>query len=140
MTNSRPFVRGGIVLNRLVNPIARRFGGVTVLTVAGRTSGEPRPVPLGKPLDYHGRRYLVSGRGETHWVRNLRAAKSAELRIGGRTERFRPVEITGPEQAEIVAAYREALGHSVDRYFAEIPDPADHPVFLIEAAEDAAER
>jgi hypothetical protein len=78
------------------------------------------------------RRYLVSGRGDTHWARNLRAAGEGQLRRGRQTERFRAVELVGDERARIVEAYRAKLGHSVDGYWAQIPDPADHPVFRID--------
>jgi hypothetical protein len=132
MRDSQPYVRPGFVLNRLVNPITRHLGSVTVLAVRGRASGELRTVPMGKPFVFEGARYLVSGRGSTHWARNLRAAGKGELRVHGRTEAFRAVEIVGPRQERIISAYRAALGRSVDPYFAEIPNPADHPVFQIE--------
>jgi deazaflavin-dependent oxidoreductase (nitroreductase family) len=135
MSGPKPYIRPGFVMTHLVNPIARRLGPVTTLTVVGRTSGQPRAVPLGEPFEYDGRRYLVSGRGETHWVRNLRAAGTASLRVHDRTERIRVEEVEGPERAKIVAAYRKSLGRSAEPYFREIPDPADHPTFLIDRAE-----
>ncbi len=127
-----PFIPGGTFMNRLVNPVMVRLGLTTVLVVRGRNSGKLLQVPLGPPLEVGGERYLVSGRGETHWVRNLRAAGGGSLRSKGRLEDFAAVEVTGGERERIVAAYREKLGHSVDRYFNEIPDAADHPVFRIE--------
>jgi len=36
------------------------------------------------------------------------------------------------EREQVVAAYRAALGRSVDGYFSVIPDPADHPTLRIE--------
>ena len=131
-TTPHPYVRPGFVMARVVNPIVERLGGTLVLVVPGRTTGEPRAVPLGRPFEWGGARYLVSGRGETHWARNLRAANRAELRLHGRTEAFTPVEVTGAEQARIVEAYRDRLGRSVAAMFREIPDPADHPVFRID--------
>ncbi len=132
MRDSQSYVKPGFFLSHLVNPITRHLGSLTVLAVRGRSSGELRTVPLGKPFAFEWRRYLVSGRGNTHWVRNLRAAGRAELRVHGRTQGFRAVEIVGPRQERIVSAYRAALGRSVARYFSAIPDPADHPVFQIE--------
>jgi len=55
-----------------------------------------------------------------------------------RTRRFRATEVRGDERDAVVAAYRMSLGHSVDGYFAQIPDPADHPVFRMEPMETAA--
>ena len=132
---NRPYVRPGFVLAHVVNPIVKRAGVTTTLTVLGRRTGELRTTPLGRPFEYARARYLVSGRGETHWARNLRAAGRGELRIHGVTERFRAVEIVGAEHDAIVAAYQEKLGRSVDGYFKQVPDPADHPVFRIEPLE-----
>jgi deazaflavin-dependent oxidoreductase (nitroreductase family) len=133
--DSQPYVRPGFLMLHVWNPVTRRLGLFPTLTVRGRKSGRPITVPLGEPLEFLGARYLVSGRGETHWVRNLRAAGAGTLRIHGRTEAFRAVEIFGQEREEAVAAYRDKLGHSVDAYFTEIPDPAAHAVFRLEPAD-----
>lgn len=127
-----PYIRPGFVMTRVVNPVMKRLGRVPALIVRGRRSGDLLTVPLGEPLELDGRRYLVSGRGETHWVRNLRAAGRATLRTHGRTVDFKATELRGEEHDRIVAAYRRRLGRSVDRYFHEIPDPADHPVFRMD--------
>ena len=71
--------------------------GSRVLTVAGRRSGEPRSVPVNL-LDLDGERYLVAPRGNTQWVRNVRAAGTAELRVGRRVERVRLVEVPATER------------------------------------------
>jgi deazaflavin-dependent oxidoreductase (nitroreductase family) len=127
-----PYIRPGRFMTFVVNPIARHLGTTTLLTVRGRVSGEPHTTPLGRPFEYQGVRYLVSGRGQTQWARNLRAAHSGALRVRGHTERFRAVEVTGPEHDAIVTAYRDRLGRSVRGYFERIPDLAHHPVFRIE--------
>lgn len=132
MSAELPYIKPGFFMQQVANPIMRRLGLFPVLTVRGRESGEPRSVPIGEPLEVDGVRYLVSGRGQTQWARNLRAAGEGELRIRGRSQRFRAVELEGQERERIVAAYRAKLGHSVDTYFDAIPDPADHPVFRIE--------
>lgn len=119
-------------MTTIVNPIVRRFGLAPTLIVAGRRSGKRIVVPMGEPLDFSGARYLVSGRGETQWVRNLRAAGNAEFRFHGQTQEFRAAEVTGTEREAVLGAYRSKLGHSVDRYFREIPDAVDHPVFRME--------
>jgi deazaflavin-dependent oxidoreductase (nitroreductase family) len=126
------YVRPRFFMTYVVNPIVRRTGLTPVLTVPGRVTGQPHSTPLGQPFEHGGRRYLVSGRGQTQWVRNLRAAGHGRLRIGGVTEGFHARELSGPERDRIVNAYQKLLGDSVKRYFEEIPDPADHPVFEIE--------
>jgi hypothetical protein len=119
-------------MSHLVNPIVVRLGLATTLIVRGRKSGRQLQVPMGAPLEFEGSRYLVSGRGQTHWARNLRAAGQGMIRHHGRTEGFRATELSGPERDRVVAAYRRKLGHAVDDYFARIPDADDHPVFRID--------
>ena len=131
-TSTRPYIRPGAFMTHVANPIVRRLGLYPTLVVRGRTSGRTLTVPMGAPIELDGQRYLVSGRGSTQWVRNLRAARRAEFRIHGRSEPFRPTELDGADRARIVAAYRRKLGHSVDGYFRQIPDPADHPVFRMD--------
>jgi hypothetical protein len=126
------YVRPGFLISSVANPILRRVGRVPALIVRGRTSGRLLTVPMGEPLEFEGQRYLVSGRGETHWVRNLRAAGRAEFRIHGSTRAFRAAEIRGSDHDRVVDAYREKLGHSVDGYFRAIPEPAGHPVFRMD--------
>jgi deazaflavin-dependent oxidoreductase (nitroreductase family) len=128
----RQYVPSGFVMAHLVNPIVQRLGGTLVLIVPGRQSGQPRTVPLGRPFDLDGVRYLVGGGGETQWVRNLRAAGRGELRLHGATTTFRAVEIDGPERDRIVAAYRAKQGRTVDGFFKELPASTDHPVFRVE--------
>ena len=65
-TAPQPYVRPGLVMAHLVNPIVARLGGTAVLTVRGRRSGKPITVPLGRPFALDGVQYLVSGAGATH--------------------------------------------------------------------------
>jgi hypothetical protein len=130
------YIRPGFLITYVANPVVRRLPGASALIVRGRRSGRLLTVPMGEPLDVDGRRYLVSGRGETHWVRNLRAAGGGGFRAHSTTTWFRATELRGVERDRIVAAYRAKLGHAVDDYFRQIPDPADHPVFRIEPVAD----
>jgi len=130
MAAQRKYLRPG-KLSTFFNAAAIRLGLASSLTVRGRTSGQPREVAV-QPIEVAGQRYLVGARGETEWVRNLRAAGEGELRKGGKTERIRATELTGEEQASIARAYRDQLGKQVSGYFEKLPDPADHPVFRIE--------
>jgi deazaflavin-dependent oxidoreductase (nitroreductase family) len=120
---------------RVFNRLAMRFGisGANALAVAGRRSGELRKVPV-IPVEHGGARYVVSTRGESSWVRNLRAAGcTGELqRRGGSPVRFRATEVPVEQRPPIIAAYRETAGKTVERYFNARPDPADHPVFRID--------
>jgi len=126
------YVRPGFLISRIANPILSRLTGTPALIVRGRTSARLLTVPMGAPFEFDGRRYLVSGRGETHWVRNLRAAGHGAFRLHGAITAFRATELTGAEHDRVVDAYRRELGHRVDPYFAAIPDPGGHPVFRMD--------
>ncbi len=63
------------VLNRLMAGLTRlgvSVYGSRVLEVKGRTSGQWRQTPVNL-LRYEGAEYLVSPRGHSQWVKNLRA-------------------------------------------------------------------
>jgi len=77
-------------LVRAPNGLVRRLmrlgmpmGPNVLLTVLGRTSGLPRSAPVALS-EIGGRRYVIGAYGDVHWVRNLRAAGAATLRIHGR--------------------------------------------------------
>jgi hypothetical protein len=130
-----PYIRSPRWMTDVVNPMVLRLGLFPALTVKGRSSGTLRTVPIGGPFEFEGARYLVSGRGNTAWARNLRSAGCGELRMHGRTEPFRAVEVIGAQRERVISAYRKALGRSVIPFFIRIPDPANHPVFRIERPE-----
>lgn len=132
MAETQGYVRPGAAMRRVIGPLMVRIGRFPVLTVTGRTSGRPRSVPIGEPVDWQGRSYLLSGRGKTQWCLNLRAAGCGSLRIRGKTRRFAAVEVTGAERDQVIAAYRTRWGQSVDPFFAQLPDPADHPTFRLD--------
>lgn len=131
------------VMNPLVAALTRAglpLAGSAVLGVRGRTSGELRTTPV-NPLTHEGRRYLVSPRGHTQWVRNLRVAGRAELRVGRRVEEVTAVELTGPETVPVLRAYLTAWAWEVGAFFDgvgadagddELAAIADrHPIFAI---------
>jgi hypothetical protein len=75
----------------------------------------------------------VSPRGETDWVRNVRAAGGyAELRGPDGAARVRATEIPVAERPPVIAVYQERTGRGSVSHFKALPDPADHPVFRIE--------
>ena len=122
-----------VLVHRLLNPIALRLGlaGTTELTVAGRSTGRPCRVPV-IPFVHDGTRYVLSTRGESEWVRNLRAAGRAQLRRKGRTEEVTATEVPIPARPPLIDAYRRTAGRTVATYFRSLPDPADHPVFALD--------
>lgn len=107
-------VYNGLVggLTRLGLPLA----GSRVLAVRGRSSGQWRTTPV-NPLRVGGERYLVAPRGQTQWVRNLRASGEGELRSGRRVERFRAEEVPDEVKPPILRAYLKAWAWEVGRFF-----------------------
>ena len=85
------------VLARRLLALGVPMGPDVLITVRGRTSGQPRSTPI-TLCENDGRRGLISPFGETDWVRNLRAAGSATLTIARRTEEVTAVEL-GPSEA-----------------------------------------
>jgi deazaflavin-dependent oxidoreductase (nitroreductase family) len=90
--------------------------GSRVLTVVGRKSGEPRSVPVNL-LTVDGVRYLVAPRGETQWVRNLRAAGQGTLRVGKHVETFAFRELAHDEKPGILRAYLKRWKFEVGVFF-----------------------
>lgn len=130
-----PLVAG---LTRLGLPLA----GSRVLEVRGRRSGEWRRTPV-NPLDHDGGRYLVAPRGETQWVRNMRASGGGRLVSRGRIEEFEASELPVEARPPILRAYLRRWKWEVGAFFDGVgPDSPeeelrriapDHPVFRISA-------
>src|SRR4051812_46012564 len=129
------YLKPPMITSRIFNPIAMRLGlgGATALAVTGRSSGQTETVPV-IPVERDGARYIVSTRGESDWVRNVRAAGTVELRSKHGTTRYRATEIPAAERPPIIADYRKAAGRYVGSYWKSLPDPADHPTFRLDPA------
>ena len=133
------------LFNSLVAVLARvgvSVYGSRVLAVRGRKSGEWRTVPVNL-LEHAGAQYLVAPRGETEWVRNLRASGMGELRLGRRRQAFRATEVGAADKLPVLRAYLAKWWFEVKQFF-ELsgPDAADaeieriagqHPVFRVDA-------
>lgn len=130
-------------LNSIVGRLARygiSLAGSAELTVRGRTSGRPQRIPV-NPHTYRGEQYLVSARGHSQWVRNMRAAGGGELRVGRKVRRFTAQELPDAEKPPVLRAYLERWGWQVGRFFQGVTAKSsdeeiaaiapDHPVFRI---------
>jgi deazaflavin-dependent oxidoreductase (nitroreductase family) len=115
------------------------------LEVTGRKSGTPRKVTVATQKSGD-KRYLVSVHGESHWVRNVRAADGQAVILSGSRKPVRLVEIPVEERAPVLLAYvsKGVFGRSaadIAKQFGVESEPtieqmaslADgHPVFRIE--------
>ncbi|MFJ1886092.1 nitroreductase family deazaflavin-dependent oxidoreductase [Streptomyces sp. NPDC088137] len=145
---SQPYYLRGSALNVRMNGIVGRLArhglsmfGSAEMSVRGRKSGQMQRVPV-NPHTHEGAQYLVSARGHSQWVRNMRAAGGGELRVGRKVREFTAVEIPDDEQKSLVIrAYLERWGWQVNDYFQGVTAGssdaellaacADHPVFRI---------
>jgi len=116
------------VFNKLA--LATGAGGTEALTVAGRKTGEPRRVPV-IPVTIDGADYIVSTRGESEWVRNVRAAGKVTLGSGKKARTVTATEIPVAEAGPIIGAYRAKANKTVATYWQQLPDDKDHPVFQL---------
>lgn len=141
------FQEPGWFTRHVVNPtinLAMRLGlslaGSRILEVKGRKSGEWRRTPVNL-LDFEGERYLVAPRGETQWVRNMRALGGGRLVLGRRTEEFEATELPDADRPRLLRAYLKKWKWEVGAFFDGVgPDSSEeelrriapeHPVFRI---------
>jgi len=135
--------RMGKLSNGLVASLTRTgvsLKGSRVLSVRGRKTGEWRSTPV-NPLSYEGKRYLVSPRGQTQWVRNMRVSGGGELRVGRRVETFTAQELPDEQKPALLREYLRRWKFEVGMFFDGVgPDASDaklleiapgYPVFQI---------
>ena len=131
------------VVNPVVTALARvgvSVVGSRILRVRGRTSGAWRETPINL-LTIDDKHYLVAPRGETQWVRNLRAAGGGELRVGRRIQPLTAEEIDEDDKAAVLRAYLRRWRWAVGSFFGGSgPNSSDaelraegrrHPVFRL---------
>jgi deazaflavin-dependent oxidoreductase (nitroreductase family) len=131
------------VFNRAVAGLTRAgisVAGSRVLEVQGRKSGEWRRTPV-NVLTLDGVRYLVSPRGHTQWVRNIRVSGEGRLMFGRRTEPISVTELADDEKTPLLRAYLQRWKWEVGVFFGGVDADStdeelqriapDHPVFRI---------
>lgn len=131
------------LVNRPIAWLTRRgvsVWGSRVLEVRGRRTGEPRRTPVNL-LEVDGRAYLVAPRGDTQWVRNLRAAGEGVLLLGRGRQAFTAVELADADKPEILRPYLARWKAEVGVFFDGLDASASdeelvaagpkHPVFAL---------
>jgi deazaflavin-dependent oxidoreductase (nitroreductase family) len=135
------------VMNPCLNLLVRAgisVWGARVLEHRGRRSGRPHHTPVNL-LTIGTEEYLVAARGETEWVRNVRAADGQLVLVLGRRRRERTaVEVPVPDSVEILRSYLRRWKFEVGMFFDGVgPDSTDaefaaiaaqHPVFVLHEA------
>jgi deazaflavin-dependent oxidoreductase (nitroreductase family) len=113
-----------------------------LLTIRGRSTGEPRTAPIAI-TEVDGRRYVLGAYGDVNWTRNLRAAGEADIRLHGHTEHVRAREL---DRAAAEEFFGVTLRGYVDRFpwfgraFARLLFGAVAPEILADPAKAAASR
>jgi hypothetical protein len=132
------------VFNPFLNLLMRlglSMRGSRVLEHRGRSSGELHYTPVNL-LTIDGVDYLVAPRGETQWVRNVRAADGNLVLILGRKRQIgTATEVPVSERPAILKIYLNRWKSEVGRFFDGLsPDASDaefaavaerHPVFSL---------
>jgi len=132
------------IMNPFLNLLMRvgvSVWGARVLEHRGRVSGQTHRTPVNL-LSVDDRDYLVSPRGDTEWVRNVRAADGhLALLLGRRHQSYTAVEVPVAERTEILRQYLRRWKFEVGMFFDGVgPDSSDaefaavaerHPVFLL---------
>jgi deazaflavin-dependent oxidoreductase (nitroreductase family) len=114
-----------------------------LLTVTGRTTGQPRTTPV-VPLQTDQGRWLVAPYGEVGWVRNARAAGRVTLRRGRTSETLAVTEVSPAGAVPVLREYLalKPVRRRVQPYFDVTPESSDeefaadaahHPVFELRA-------
>ena len=132
------------VFNPMVAALTRMgisVAGSRVLEVTGRKSDTPRRTPVNL-LKFDGRRYLVAPRGQTQWVKNIRARPEGKLFVGQRSEAFTALELLDEEKLPVLRAYLKKWRWEVGVFFGGVDADSsdeelrkiapDHPVFRVE--------
>ena len=86
------FVRASTRLTNRLMRLGLPTGPNVLMTIRGRTSGLPRTAPVAI-VEIDGRRYILGAYGEVQWVRNLRSAGEADIRVHGRPEHVTVAEL-----------------------------------------------
>jgi hypothetical protein len=79
-------------------------------------------------LEHDGERYLISYRGESDWVHNLRASMTGRLVRKGQVEQIAVVEVPLEERPALLEVYRDRYAKmpTMGSVLRQMPDPADH--------------
>lgn len=104
------------------------IAGTRALRVRGRKTGKSRGVVV-NVLRVNGVDYLVSPRGNTQWVRNVRAAGVVDVGPRWRRRRLRITELADPAKADLLKRYLDKWYWEVKGHIAGLtPDSGDDEI------------
>src|SRR6516162_4635627 len=104
------------------------IAGTRALRVRGRKTGKSRGVVV-NVLRVDGVDYVVSPRGNTQWVRNVRAAGVVDVGPRWRRRRLRTTEVADPAKADLLKRYLDRWYWEVKGHVAGLtPDSGDDEI------------
>ena len=138
-------MREAVIVSTARTPIGKAFRGAFNDTQAQALGGHAITAAVERagvdPAEVDGCTYLVAPRGETQWVRNLRAAGGGRLRVGRRVSAFTAVELDDADKLAVLRPYLRRWKWEVGQLFDGVgPDSSDaellavaprHPVFAV---------
>lgn len=117
--------RVGNALIRWLAEMGISIAGTTALQVRGRKSGKAHDVVV-NVLSVDGIDYLVSPRGNTQWVRNVRAAGVVDIGPRWRRRRLRATEVADATKPDLLRRYLDKWYWEVKGHVAGLtPDSGD---------------
>ena len=115
-------------LIRWLAEVGISIAGTRALRVRGRKTGRLRGVVI-NVLTVDDRDYLVSPRGTTQWVRNVRAAGEVEMGPRWRSRGVRAIEVDDAAKPELLRRYLDRWFWEVKGHIAGLtPDSSDDEV------------
>jgi deazaflavin-dependent oxidoreductase (nitroreductase family) len=99
----KPMNKVFMTMLRLGLPVGGKEGPL-VLTVPGRKSKQPRSTPI-SPMYVDGQRYVVAGFPGADWEQNARAADTATLSAGKKSETVRMVELSADDARPLLRQF-----------------------------------
>ena len=126
------YLKPSAIETKIFNKLAMHstLWDVHTLEVARRNAVDPQRVPV-VPVEYDGSLFVVSARGESDGVKNVRAARIVRVGQKGHFQTYAATEVPAVERSGIVAAYRKKTGRDVKVFWKKLPADSDHPTFKL---------
>ena len=111
------YLKSPALVTKIFNKLAMHstLWDVHTLEVARRNAVDPQRVPV-IPVEHEGSLFVVSTRGESDWVKNVRAAGIVRLGQKGNFETYAATEVPADERSDILTAYRKKAGREMSGY------------------------
>lgn len=115
--------------NRSFGARMAKTGRFVLIETVGRSTGRRHATPVGYVQTSDGALLVGAGAAGAHWAQNLVATPACRASLGGATEDYRAVVLTGAEREDALRAIKGRYG----------PGMADRigagPVFRLERAD-----